>query len=118
MAKKWEILQAKMTPERRAANRRAAEQLLASMPLDELRNARNITQTHLAQLLNITQASVSKMEKRTDMYVSTLRSFIQAMGGELEIKAVFPEGSVVIDQFSNLSNSPGEILEKRVAYSE
>jgi len=72
------------------------------MPLNELRNARNITQTHLAQLLNITQASVSKMEKRTDMYVSTLRSFVQAMGGELEIKAVFPEGSVQIEQFSAL----------------
>jgi hypothetical protein len=42
------------------------------------------------------------MEKRTDMYVSTLRSFVQAMGGELEIKAVFPEGSVRIEQFSNL----------------
>jgi len=76
--------------------------MLAGMPLNELRNARNITQTHLAQLLNITQASVSKMEKRTDMYVSTLRSFVQAMGGELEIKAVFPEGSVQIEQFSAL----------------
>ena len=102
MAKKWESLQRRMSPERQEANRRAAEQMLAAMPLDELRNARNITQTHLAQLLNITQASVSKMEKRTDMYVSTLRSFVQAMGGEQEIKAVFPEGSVRIEQFSNL----------------
>jgi len=102
MAKKWESLPRQMSPQRQVANRRAAEQVLAVMPLDELRNTRNITQTHLAQLLNITQASVSKMEKRTDMYVSTLRSFVQAMGGELEIKAVFPEGSVRIEQFSNL----------------
>jgi hypothetical protein len=43
-----------------------------------------------------------KNKKRTDMYVSTLRSFVHAMGGELEIKAVFPEGSVRIEQFSNL----------------
>ncbi len=106
MAKKWETLRTKMSPERRDANRRAAERMLASMPLDELRSARNITQTHLAQLLNITQASVSKMEKRADMYVSTLRSFIQAMGGELEIKAIFPEGSVRIDQFSTLREGP------------
>jgi len=112
MTKKWETLQAKMTAGRREANRRAAEAMLAAMPLDELRNARNITQTHLAQLLKITQASVSKMEKRTDMYVSTLRSFIQAMGGELEIKAVFPEGSVRIDQFSNLQDAPDPVLRK------
>jgi hypothetical protein len=46
------------------------------------------------------------MERRTDMYVSTLRSFVQAMGGELEIRAVFPEGTVRIDQFAKLG--PGE----------
>ena len=111
MAKKWETLQAHISPERREANRRAAEQMLAAMPLNELRSARNITQTHLAQLLNINQASVSKMEKRTDMYVSTLRSFVQAMGGELEIKAVFPEGSVQIEQFSTLRKDQEEALQ-------
>jgi transcriptional regulator with XRE-family HTH domain len=92
-----------MAPERREANRRAAQEMIAAMPLEELRTARNITQTHLASLLRITQASVSKMEKRTDMYVSTLRSFVQAMGGELEIRAVFPEGTVRIDQFATLA---------------
>jgi DNA-binding Xre family transcriptional regulator len=92
-----------MTPERREANRLAAQQLIAEMPLEEMRAARHITQTHLASLLQITQASVSKMEKRTDMYVSTLRSFVQAMGGELEIRAIFPEGTVKIDQFANLN---------------
>jgi hypothetical protein len=48
------------------------------------------------------------MEKRTDMYVSTLRSFIQAMGGELQIKAVFPEGEVEIEQFENVAIPPGD----------
>ena len=75
------------------------------MPLEELRTARNITQTHLASLLNITQTSVSKMEKRTDMYVSTLRSFVQAMGGELEIRAIFPEGAVRIEQFATIASN-------------
>jgi len=103
MAKKWETIRAKMTPERREANRLAARQLIAEMPLEEMRTARNFTQTHLASLLQITQASVSKMEKRTDMYVSTLRSFVQAMGGELEIRAIFPDGTVKIDQFANLN---------------
>ncbi len=105
MAKKWETLRATMSPERREANRLAAQQTMAEMPLEELRSARNITQTHLASLLQITQASVSKMEKRTDMYVSTLRSFVQAMGGELEIRAIFPDGTVKIDQFAALAAS-------------
>jgi DNA-binding transcriptional regulator YiaG len=103
MGNKWTTLRAKMTPERRDANRRAAQRMVAGMPLEELRQARNITQTHLASLLRITQASVSKMEKRTDMYVSTLRSFVQAMGGELEIRAIFPEGTVRIEQFATLA---------------
>lgn len=105
MAKKWTTLRAKMTPERREANRRAAQQMIEAMPLEELREARSITQTHLASLLQITQASVSKMEKRTDMYVSTLRSFVQAMGGELEIRAIFPEGTIRIDQFATLATA-------------
>jgi hypothetical protein len=105
MGNKWTTLRAKMTPERREANRLAAKQMVDAMPLEGLRTARNITQTHLASLLQITQASVSKMEKRTDMYVSTLRSFVQAMGGELEIRAVFPEGAVQIDQFAALATS-------------
>jgi DNA-binding Xre family transcriptional regulator len=103
MGNKWTTLRAKMTPERREANWHAAQQMMAAMPLEELRQARNITQTHLASLLQITQASVSKMEKRTDMYLSTLRSFVQAMGGELEIRAIFPEGTVRIEQFATLA---------------
>jgi len=91
-----------MSPERQEANREAAQQMIADMVLEEMRAARNITQTHLASFLQITQASVSKMEKRTDMYVSTLLSFVQAMGGELEIRAIFPEGTVRIDQFAKL----------------
>ena len=104
MTKKWESLREKVTPARREANRLAAEEMIDAMPLEELRTARNITQTHLATLLRITQASVSKMEKRTDMYVSTLRSFVEAMGGELEIRAIFPEGTVRIDQFATLAS--------------
>jgi DNA-binding Xre family transcriptional regulator len=117
MAKKWEILRAAMSPEWREANRVAAQQMMAEMPLEELRLARNITQTHLASLLQITQASVSKMEKRTDMYVSTLRSFVQAMGGELEIRAIFPDGIVKIDQFSALDPA-GEHLTQTVDSSK
>jgi transcriptional regulator with XRE-family HTH domain len=69
------------------------------MPLDELREAREMTQVHLARILKVNQAAVSKMERRTDMYVSTLRDFVKAMGGELKITATFPDGVVKISQF-------------------
>jgi hypothetical protein len=60
-----------------------------------------LTQVNLALLLKINQGAVSMMEKRTDMYVSTLRSYIRAMGGELKITAEFPEGAIQIEQFEN-----------------
>jgi hypothetical protein len=51
--------------------------------------------------LGINQAAVSKMERRTDMYISTLRQFVIAMGGELEITARFPDGAIRIQQFNH-----------------
>jgi transcriptional regulator with XRE-family HTH domain len=72
------------------------------MALDELREARRLTQEHLADLLGIQQAAVSKMERRADMYISTLQSIIKAMGGTLRIEAIFPEGRVEISQFRKL----------------
>jgi transcriptional regulator with XRE-family HTH domain len=73
------------------------------MPLQELLHARNLSQEQLAQTLSVKQAAVSKLEKRTDMYISTLRNFIKAMGGDLEIIATFPDGAVHISQFENIS---------------
>jgi transcriptional regulator with XRE-family HTH domain len=73
------------------------------MTLYQLREARDLTQVSLAKVLEVNQGAVSRMEKRTDMYVSTLRNFIQAMGGRLQVKAIFPEGEVEIDQFGNLA---------------
>ena len=99
-ARNFNELRAKMSPERRALNEAEAKRLLRELPLDELRAARNLTQEHLAALLHIKQASVSKMERRTDMYIGTLSKFIEAMGGQLEIRAIFPDGSVRITQFS------------------
>jgi DNA-binding XRE family transcriptional regulator len=99
-ARNFKELQAAMSPERRARNAAAAEQMLREMPLDELRAARQMTQESLASVLGVKQASISKLERRADMYVSTLARFIEAMGGKLEIRACFPEGSVCIKQFS------------------
>lgn len=105
MARKFSELKAKMSPERRERARAEAKRLLAEMPLNELRLARALTQEQMAALLEIDQASVSKIEHRTDMYISTLSNFIRAMGGHLEIKAVFPDGEVKISQFEKLAQS-------------
>ena len=77
----------------------------AGMPLDELRQARNMTQVHLAKILKVNQAAVSKLERRTDIYVSTLQDFVKAMGGELTITARFPEGTVEITQFEDVEDN-------------
>jgi len=61
------------------------------LSLAELRRARLLTQDQLAADLHINQASIAKLERRTDMYLSTLRRFVEAMGGELEIVARFPD---------------------------
>jgi hypothetical protein len=74
-----------------------------------------LTQANLASILGVNQGSVSKMEKRADMYVSTLRSFIQAMGGQLQIKAVFPEGEVQIEQFENVAAPPANAKQATAA---
>ena len=103
MAKNFNELRAKMSPEQRARARARAEEMLREMPLDELRAAREMTQEHLAKILRVKQSAVSKMERRADMYVSTLQDFVRAMGGYLEIRAVFPDGAVRISQFSELA---------------
>lgn len=73
--------------------------MMAAMVLHELRQAMQMSQDQLARKLRVKQANISKIERRTDMYISTLRSYIQAMGGDLEIVARFSHGSVKIDQF-------------------
>src|SRR5215469_3601837 len=102
MTKNFNELRAKMSPEARARSEEKANQYRKEMALDELREARQLTQEHLAKFLGVKQAAISKMERRTDMYVSTLQSFVRAMGGTLSIEAVFPDGRVNIDQFKKI----------------
>lgn len=102
MAKNFNTLKATLSPEAQVKVAQKTEQMLQEMPLHELRQARGLSQKMMAEALHIQQPAVAKIEKRTDMYLSTLRSHIQAMGGELEIVARFPEGSVKIQNFSDL----------------
>ena len=102
MAKSFDILKNKLSKERKIAIEQRIEDIIETMPLSELRQARQFTQEKLARSMKIKQASISKMEGQTDMYISTLRKYIKAMGGDLEIIAKFPEGSVRIEKFETL----------------
>ena len=101
MARKFKELQDRMTSASRAASEAEYQRLIEEMSLHELRKARELTQVKVAEELRIGQGDVSRLERRADMYVSTLAGYLQAVGADLEIRAVFPDGRVVkITQFS------------------
>ncbi len=107
MARNYKELQAKMNPADVAGNRQRVREELQRMALDELRNAKQLTQADMAELLNIPQSSISRIEQRTDMYLSTLRNYVQATGGVLQIQAVFPEGgAIIINRFGDYEDLP------------
>lgn len=108
MAKKWRDIRKTLSPEAEERIRQSIEEVPGVMTLYQLREARSLTQVNLARVLNVNQGAVSRMEKRTDMYVSTLRNFIQAMGGQLQVKAIFPDAEVAIDQFEALAKPQEE----------
>ena len=95
-------LRDKLSPEREKAVEAKVMALREEMSLAELRQARQLTQESLSDTLHVGQAAVPKLEKRTDMYVGNLRRFVAAMGGELEVMARFPEGSVKINNFADI----------------
>ena len=105
MARNFNVLKAKMSPERRKRVEARVVGALSEMALADIREAYGLTQTKLANALDLDQGSVSKMERRNDMYISTLREMIEAMGGTLEIRAVFPDRQVRLTQFEDLLRS-------------
>src|SRR6266581_7823372 len=99
MARNYKELQQKMDPASRSDNALRVRDELQRMALEELRNAKRLTQADMAEMLDVPQSSISRIEQRADMYLSTLRSYVHAMGGVLQIQAVFPDGTVAIDRF-------------------
>ncbi len=95
--KSWAKIREEMPLESQARLDARLEETLASMPLDKMRKARSLTQVAVAERLHVDQGSVSKLEGRTDMYLSTLREYVEALGGTLELRADFPDGSINID---------------------
>ena len=107
MARNFKELQATMDPASRADNMQRVSEELRRMALEELRGARQLTQSDMAEMLDVPQSSISRIEQRADMYLSTLRNYIHAVGGELRIQAVFPDGgTVVIDRFGDYEERP------------
>ena len=103
MARKFDDLRRGMSQERQEANAEQAAAILAAMDLAELRGSLGITQEQLAERLAISQSNVSRLERRQDMLLSTLRAVVAAMGGELHVSAVFADGAVELVQFEEVS---------------
>ena len=82
--------------QRKKVEARAAELIAEEMTLRELRHARKLTQVRMAKKLGITQDSVSRLEQRSDLLLSTLRKTIKAMGGNLSLVAQFPDRESVM----------------------
>jgi len=110
MAHKWRDIRRSSSDEdeARIKSRVAAE--LEKLPLAEMRKARQMTQNRLAELLQVNQGAISKLEKRSDMYLSTLRSYVEAMGGNLEIRAVFPNGEVILEHLGEAREQESEAI--------
>jgi len=113
MAKKFRDLRAQLRPEVQARATLKTENLLAEATLSELRALREITQARLAEILQCSQGAVSRFEAREDGYISTIRSYVEAMGGQLELVAKFRDAAVKIVSFST-DSLPDVIATARV----
>jgi len=107
MAKSFDVLVKRTTKkETRARAALRAQELLAELLLSEIRQLAGKSQQQVAQALGMKQPSLSKLEKQSDMQISTLRKIVAALGGELEVLAKFPKGTVKIDQFEPTRRRP------------
>jgi len=107
MAKSFDdLVQWTTTKKTRAKASRRAQELLGELLLSEVRQLAGKSQQEVAETLGMKQPSLSKLEKQTDMQVSTLRKIVNALGGELEVLAKFPKGTIKIDQFAEPPRRP------------
>jgi transcriptional regulator with XRE-family HTH domain len=100
MAKSFdELVKRTTTKKTQAKAALRAQELLGELLLSEVRQLAGKSQQEVADTLGMKQPSLSKLEKQADMQISTLRKIVKALGGELEVLARFPKGTVKIDQF-------------------
>ncbi len=100
MATPWREIRHKFSEERHAEIKREALAELDRIGFNKLRQARKQTQVALAERLDIPQNAVSRMERRTDLLLSTMRGYVEALGGKLELRVIFPDGEFVLDELA------------------
>ena len=108
MKTNWNDLKHKNSKSDREAIQREASAELERMGFGKLRQARQLTQVALAERLDVPQGAISRMERRTDLLLSTLRQYIEGMGGRLELKAVFPGAEFLLDTLAPEKGSAGK----------
>lgn len=97
--KPFSELRKRMTPERRAKNKTRAQLMLLHLTLAELQESLGVTQDDMSKDLDVVQSALSKLESQDDIQVSTLSSYIKALGGSLKLVADFPNEEIVLAQF-------------------
>jgi len=117
MATTLKAMMDRLPADRRERVQARAEELIAEeLTLRDLRKARDLTQERMAELLSIGQDSVSRLEQRSDLLLSTLRSYVNAMGGSLELVARFPDRpTVTLTGLAGLSADEKPLPRKRKA---
>ncbi len=108
MSKPFKNLINQMPSARQAHIRMKTDMLKNAMALKELREAMDLTQEELANTLHMKQSAISKFEHQSDIYLSTLRRILFAMGADLKIIARFPDGDVLINQFDDIRRAEGD----------
>lgn len=87
---KWSEIRSRLVPaDQEAAAAEGRQALRDALGLSAIRSSRQVTQVQLAARLGKSQGNISEMERRTDVYLSSLREYVEALGGELEVNAVF-----------------------------
>ena len=104
---------------RKKIEARAAELISEEMSLCDLRKARKLTQERIAEVLKVGQDGVSRLEKRSDLLISTLRSYIEAMGGNLSLIAEFPDRQpVILSGLSTMDTEPSSSTREQSGHSD
>jgi DNA-binding XRE family transcriptional regulator len=103
-----------LTPERAAGIEARSKQLIEEeLTLRDLRKAQRLTQQQLAELLHIEQDSISRMERRADMLLSTMNSYVQAMGGVLRLVAEFPDRAPMTIRLGDLAETQAPLKSRK-----
>lgn len=107
MGKSFKDMMNGLSPEEKAqVGQRGQELLDEYLTLQELRKAHHFTQEEMAKLLQVRQENISRLEKRSDLMLSTLRGYIQGMGGSLKLVAEFPgRPPVILQGFGDLESN-------------